>query len=417
MMEYGCIAQKLAHSFSKDIHSRFGSYGYELCELTPTELDTFFAKRDFKGINVTIPYKTDVIKYLDEISDEARKINAVNTVVNMNGKLCGYNTDYFGLQALLDRSGIMLKGKKVAVLGSGGTAKTAFAVAADCGASEILTVSRSQKPNCITYDELYANHTDIQVLINTTPCGMFPDIDAVPIDLTHFANLNAVVDAVYNPLRTRLVCEAGDRGIKAVGGLYMLVSQAAYAAEKFFGDSSYINMTERVYNDVFKARMNAVLIGMPGSGKTTVGKILAENTGYSFADTDLLAEMFDGRTPKEIITSSGEKYFRLLERSVAAALAIDNGKVIATGGGIVLDKRNIDLLRQNGRIYLINTPVEAIIPTDDRPLSSTREMLEKVWSERKELYFDFADVVIDDTGDPMKTAMLIKEDILENSCD
>ena len=416
-MEYGCIAERLTHSFSKDIHSRFGSYEYELCELPREALAGFFAKRDFKGINVTIPYKTEVIQYLDEISDEAKKINAVNTVVNVNGRLCGFNTDFYGMRALLKRSGIELANKKIAVLGSGGTSNTAFAVAADCGAAQILKVSRSAKQGCITYAELYENHTDIQVLINTTPCGMFPDIDASPVDLAQFAALEAVLDAVYNPLRTRLVCEARDRGIKAVGGLYMLVSQAAYAAEKFFGDSSYINMTERVYNEVFRARMNAVLIGMPGSGKTTVGKILAANTGYGFADTDLLVGMFDGRTPKEIITSSGEQYFRLLERSVAAALAIDNGKAIATGGGIVLDKRNIDLLRQNGRIYLLNTPIDAIIPTDDRPLSSTREMLENVWQERKKLYFNSADVIIEYTGDPAKTAMLIEEDILENSCD
>ena len=416
-MEYGCIAQRLSHSFSKDIHSRFGSYEYELCELSNEKLADFFIKRDFKGINVTIPYKTEVIQYLDEISDEARKINAVNTVVNVNGRLFGYNTDFYGMKALLKRSAIELANKKVAILGSGGTSKTAFAVAADCGACEILTVSRTIKQGCITYGELYQKHTDIQVLINTTPCGMFPEIDESPVDLAAFTALEAVLDAVYNPLRTRLVCEARDRGIKAAGGLYMLVSQAAYAAEKFFGDSSYLSMTERVYNGVFISRMNAVLIGMPGSGKTTVGGILAKNTGYAFADTDLLVEMFDGRTPKEIITSSGEKYFRLLERSVAAALAMDNGKVIATGGGIVLDKRNIDLLRENGRIYLLNTPIDAIIPTDDRPLSSTREMLEKVWQERKDLYFNSADVIIDDTGDPEKNAELIEEDIRENSCD
>ena len=416
-MEYGCIAQRLSHSFSKDIHSRFGSYEYELCELSNEELADFFIKRDFKGINVTIPYKTEVIQYLDEISDEARKINAVNTVVNVNGRLFGYNTDFYGMKALLKRYAIELANKKVAILGSGGTSKTAFAVAADCGACEILTVSRTIKQGCITYGELYQKHTDIQVLINTTPCGMFPEIDESPVDLAAFTALEAVLDAVYNPLRTRLVCEARDRGIKAAGGLYMLVSQAAYAAEKFFGDSSYLSMTERVYNGVFISRMNAVLIGMPGSGKTTVGGILAKNTGYAFADTDLLVEMFDGRTPKEIITSSGEKYFRLLERSVAAALAMDNGKVIATGGGIVLDKRNIDLLRENGRIYFINTPPESIVPTDDRPLSSTREMLEKVWQERKDLYFNSADVIIDDTGDPEKNAELIEEDIRENSCD
>ncbi len=416
-MEYGCIAENLSHSFSKDIHSRFGNYGYELCELAPSELDTFFANRDFRGINITIPYKTEVIKYLDEISDEARKINAVNTVVNMNGKLCGCNTDYFGLKALLDRSGITLKGKKVAVLGSGGTSKTAFAVACDSGAAKTVRVSRTARPGCITYNELYGEHRDVQIIINTTPCGMFPDIGVSPVDIEEFPSLEAVADAVYNPLRTKLVCDARAKGIKAAGGLYMLVAQAAYAAEKFFGDSSFTGMTERVYNEVLRSKMNVVLIGMPGSGKSTVGKILAENTGMSFADTDLLIEMFDGRTPGEIISNSGEKYFRLLERSVAAALATDNGKIIATGGGMVLDKRNIDLLRENGRIFFLNTPVEDITPTDDRPLSATRELLEKVWAERKELYFNAADVTLFDTGDANETAKAIEEDLRENTCD
>lgn len=295
MEKYGCIGKKLTHSFSKEIHARLADYPYELMELAEEEIAPFFAKKDFAAINVTIPYKQTVIPYLDSISPVAERIGAVNTIVNRAGTLYGYNTDYFGMKALIARVGIDLAGKKVLVLGTGGTSRTARVVAADLGAAEILTVSRRKTEDYITYEEAVTVHTDAQVIINTTPAGMYPNCDEKPIDIRFFPNLEGVIDAVYNPLRTNLVLDAQQRGIKAEGGLYMLVMQAVVAVERFLDVSIAKETADRVFASIYASKENIVLTGMPGSGKSTVGRLL-DADGFTFVDTDAEVEKKDRKS-------------------------------------------------------------------------------------------------------------------------
>lgn len=411
-MKYGLIGEKLGHSFSKEVHNKLFDYDYELKEIPQNELDLFLKQRAFKAINVTIPYKEKVIPYLDFISDIAKKIGAVNTVVNKNGKLYGYNTDFWGLKSLIQKSGISLKDKKVLILGSGGTSKTAFAVANSLGAKEVLQISRNKKDGFITYEDIYINHTDAQILINTTPCGMYPNIDVSPLDISAFKRLEGVVDAIYNPLRSKLVCDAQKRGIKAVGGLYMLISQAVFAAEKFLDTNIEPQKTDAVYKSILNQKQNIVLVGMPGSGKTTVGKLLAKKLQLEFLDTDdLITEKYGNIT--DIFKTKGEAVFRNYETEVIKQLSAVAGKVIATGGGAVLRTQNTDLLKRNGRIYFLDRPLESICATPDRPLSSNREDLEKRFNERYDIYRNCADKHIISNGTEVDTVNAVLEDILK----
>ena len=321
-MEYGLIGEHLPHSFSKIIHEKLAPYSYELHELRPDEVDSFMRGKEFKGINVTIPYKQTVIPYLDEISDQARSIGAVNTVVNRNGRLCGYNTDYFGMKSLIERLGIDPAGKKVLILGTGGTSKTAFAVATDMGASEVYKVSRTGKEGVPTYEEAYERHTDAQIIINTTPCGMYPAIDDCPLDLSRFPDLCGVIDAIYNPLRTVLILEAQKRGIPAEGGLYMLVVQAVYAAELFADRKIESEKTDQVFKEILNSKRNIVLSGMSLAGKTTLGTLLAKKLDRVLEDTDQMIIRKEQRPITEIFATDGEKYFRDLETEMARTLAL-----------------------------------------------------------------------------------------------
>ncbi len=416
-MEYGCIGEHLGHSFSKEIHNALASYEYELCELTPEELKSFMTEKNFKAINVTIPYKKDVIPYLHWISDEAKAINAVNTIVNKNGKLYGYNTDFYGLSGLITRQGVSLEDKKVAILGSGGTSNTAFSVACSMKASLVLKVSRDKKDGYITYSELYDCYSDVQIIINTTPCGMYPKTGESAIDIEKLPFVSAVFDAVYNPLSSKLITDARAKGITAAGGLYMLVSQAAYAVEKFIDKPVDNEKTEAVFKKLYKDKMNIVLIGMPSSGKTTVGKLLSKKIGKVFVDTDDLIAESEGKSIPEIFTNRGENAFRELESKIVCAIAKENNKIIATGGGAVLNKKNIDYLKGNGRVYFLNRPLNMLVTTGDRPLSSNRTDLEKRYNERYELYNEYADVVIDASGSVEEVAERIEADYYGYTCD
>lgn len=393
-MKYGCIGEHLTHSFSKEIHKGLADYEYEIREIPKEELEKFMLKAEFSAINVTIPYKQAVMPYLHEISDTAKKIGAVNTIVNHQGKLLGYNTDFFGMTALIEKNKIELKGKKVLILGSGGTSKTAFAVAESLKASEIYIVSRSGKNGCISYEEMYKNHTDAEVIINTTPVGMFPTLNAAPIDLTAFFKVSGVIDAIYNPLRSRLVQSAQSLGIKATGGLYMLVAQAAFAVKKFIGTPVTAEKTQRVYTELLREKQNIVLIGMPSSGKTTIGKKISELTGKPFIDTDELIVKKAGRSIPNIFADIGEEGFRKIEAEVISEISTLGGYVIATGGGAVLREENIKNLKANGRVYYINRPLEWLSATSDRPLSSTRDSLVQRYRERYEIYKIAADEII-----------------------
>lgn len=416
-MEYGCIGEKLGHSFSKEIHNALASYEYSLKELKREELPEFFKNKDFKAINVTIPYKQDVIEYLDWISDEAKSINAVNTIVNKDGKLYGYNTDFYGLKALIERENVSLKGKKVAVLGSGGTSNTAFAVANFLESLSVLKVSRNNKDGYITYDELYEKYSDCEIIINTTPCGMFPKTGVSAVDLEKLPKVEAVFDAVYNPLNSKLILDAKVKNITAVGGLYMLVSQAAYAVEKFIEAPVDNAKVEDIFKNIYKQKMNIALIGMPASGKTSVGKVLSERLNKAFVDSDDEIVKVENKNIPEIFAKFGEAYFRNVEKSVIKEISMLNSQVISTGGGAVLNPENIENLKANSRIYFLDRPLDMLITTQDRPLSSKRADLEKRYDERYELYKSSADVIIDGGKSVEEVAKMIEEDFYEYSCD
>ena len=409
-MEYGLIGEKLPHSFSKEIHEKLAGYDYQLKELTPAQLPAFLEKRDFKGINVTIPYKQTVIPYLDELDDKAAAIGAVNTIVNREGKLYGYNTDYDGMVALIRHAGLSLEGKTVLILGTGGTSKTAMAVAKDLGAASVQRVSRTAKEGAISYEE--AQRLPVQILINTTPSGMYPNLDGQPMDLSRFGWLEGVLDAVYNPLRTRLVLQARDNGARAQSGLYMLVAQAAAACELFVGESLPQGALSRVYRTIHGEKQNIVLTGMPGSGKSTVGRILAQEMGREFVDTDTEIIRLAKKPIADIFAQKGEAHFRDLESQVIAQLSQRTGLVIATGGGAILREENVRHLRQNGRLYFLDRPVEAICPTKDRPLSRDRDALQKRYEERYTRYNVTADTRIPVNGDADTVAAAIREEFL-----
>ena len=398
-MEYGCIGERLGHSFSKEIHNALTDYKYELKELSKDEVTPFMTERDFKAINVTIPYKETVIPFLDFISDEAEKIGAVNTIVNKDGKLYGFNTDFFGMKSLIKYADIEIKNKVIAILGGGGTSKTAFAVSEFLGAKAIYKVSRGAKDGFITYDELYKMSDRIDVIINTTPVGMYPDIYKSAVEVERFKNLSGIVDAVYNPLRSKLVYDGLKNNIKAVGGLYMLVAQAAGAVEHFIDTKVSTENIEKVFLKLFNSKENIVLIGMPSSGKTTVGTILSEKLQRVFYDSDKLVEEAKKMSIPDIFKENGEAYFRNCETEAIYELSKNNSSVISTGGGAVLNIKNIELLKENGKVFFLDRPLEKLITTDDRPLSSNKADLEKRYNERYDLYKLLADVVIDASGD------------------
>ena len=391
-MRYGCIAEHLGHSFSKVIHGELADYEYELCELAPCELETFMKKKDFAAINVTIPYKQAVIPYLDRISEKAKSIGAVNTIVNKGGELFGYNTDFAGMSALIHKLGIELCGKKVLIAGSGGTSKTACAVAKSLGAHEIYKLSRDPKDGSIGYEEAYEKHTDADVIINTTPVGMYPKDEGCPIELSRFPNVVGVVDAVYNPLRTNLVLDALEKGAAAEGGLYMLVAQAVFASELFL-DMKYPEGTvDGVYEKIMRKKENIVLCGMPGCGKSTIGKMLAERLGREFIDLDDEIVKDSGKEISDLFAMGGEQYFRDIETETVRKNASENGCVIATGGGAVLRDENVRMLRRNGRIYFLDRPLCQLVPTPDRPLALSREAIEARYNERLPRYISVCDV-------------------------
>ncbi len=410
-MKYGLIGERLAHSFSKEIHERLGLYSYELCELAPNELSAFMEKRDFCAINVTIPYKQAVMEHLDFIDERAKRIGAVNTVVNKNGRLFGYNTDYFGMRSLIERYTDTLSGKTVLILGGGGTSNTALAVAADMGADKILRVSRSEKNGFITYAEACESYSYANVIINTTPVGMYPNVDGTPIDLSNFSELSLVIDAVYNPIRTNLVLTARKKGISAEGGLYMLVAQALMAARLFTDSEIDTELFSKIYGEILTEKENIVLIGMPGCGKTSVGRLLARELGRTFLDTDEIIVSKEGREITEIFADRGEGYFRDVESSCVSDTAREvRGAIISTGGGAILREENERALRRTGRIYFINRNIDNIRPTPDRPLAYDREALRKRFEERYSIYKASCDLEIVSDDIMEHTALEIRKD-------
>ena len=407
-MKYGCIGEKLGHSFSLEIHEKIGLYDYVLKPLAREEVPGFLKKRDFLGINVTIPYKKDVMPHLSEISPEAALCGAVNTVVNRGGRLMGYNTDFLGMKELLAYGKIPISGKKVLILGSGGTSGTAQKLCESLGAERINRVSRSGRDGCLTYEEAL-RLSDTQIILNTTPCGMYPDLEGSPISLEGFPSLEGVLDAVYNPAKTTLLQDAEKRGISHIGGLYMLVSQAVHAASIFTGREDLLCRIEPIFREMEEEKRNLVLIGMPGCGKSTLGRILARRLGKELIDSDEEIEKETGKKIPALVAREGETAFRDAESRVIRRLSALRGKVIATGGGAVLRRENVEYLRGNGTLNFLDAPLHALTATSSRPLSSTREDLEKRYRERIEIYAESADIRVPVTRDEKENVERIRK--------
>ncbi|MBR2422389.1 MAG: shikimate kinase [Oscillospiraceae bacterium] len=393
-MKCGLLGRKLGHSYSPQIHALMADYPYTLFEKEPEEVGDFILHGDYTGINVTIPYKKDVIPFLDELSPLARRMGAVNTVVRRaDGSLYGHNTDYFGFSSMLARSGIQVTGKKVLVLGSGGASNTAVKVLQDMHA-QVIVISRSGPDN---YSNLH-RHYDASVIVNTTPVGMYPNTGTAPVDLHSFPALEGVLDMIYNPSRTQLMLDAEALGLPHENGLWMLVAQAKEAAEYFSGTAFDDSLIETVYNKLSAQMQNIVLIGMPGCGKSTIGALLADRLSRSFADADAKITELAGKSIPEIFAQDGETVFRQWETVALEQLGKQSGLVIATGGGCVTQQRNYPLLHQNSRIFWLQRSLD-VLPTQGRPLSQANR-LSDLYAQRKEFYASFADHQIDNNRSP-----------------
>lgn len=403
-MKCGLLGRKLSHSYSPQIHRYLGEYSYELFEKEPEELDSFFAAPPFDAMNVTIPYKETVMKYCSEISDSAKKIGSVNTIVRRNGKFYGDNTDYYGFEFLVDSVCDNVNGKKVLIVGNGGAAKTAIAVISDRGGIPMVISHKENTP-----ENMKKHHLDTDIIVNTTPVGMFPKNLESPVVLEDYKNVKAVIDVVYNPSKTQILLDAERLGIPCVNGLYMLVAQAEKASAIFKGEVSWKSKTEEIVSALELEMKNIVLVGMPGCGKSTVGSSLAKALGRDFRDGDVEVKEIFGRTPAEIISEDGEDAFRKLETEALKSLCKQSELVISTGGGCVTVKENFDILRQNSVVVWLKRPIEEL-STEGRPLSKSYEELCKMYKVREQMYEAVSDFSVDNIGELQDTVKkVIKE--------
>lgn len=407
---FGLLGRKLGYSWSPPIHTALGCGGYRLLELEPEELPAFLAQPNIGGVNVTIPYKRDVLPYCDVIDEAAQAIGSVNTLVRRaDGRLYAWNTDAAGFCWMAERAGIRFQGRKAVILGSGGASLTAQAMAKRLGAREVVVISRSGPDNYGNLDR----HADAEIVVNTTPVGTYPNTGAAPVDLTAFPHCAGVLDVIYNPRRTALLLQAEALGIPCSDGLPMLVAQAKAAEEHFFNKAIPDSENERILAMLRRDTQNIVLIGMPGSGKTTVGAALAELTQREAIDVDARITARAGCSIPEIFAQGGETAFRALEREETAEAGKLSGKIILTGGGVVKDQRNYASLHQNGRIYHLIRDL-GLLPTEGRPLSQGAD-LDAMWAEREPLYARFRDAAIENSGTVEETAAGIWRDFCENS--
>lgn len=406
-MKCGLLGRKLGHSYSPQIHSYLGEYSYTLFEKEPEELADFLHRGDFTGINVTIPYKKDVIPYLDVLSPTAQKMGSVNTVVRRSdGSLFGHNTDYFGFVSLAKHCNLSVYGKKVLVLGSGGTSNMAVTALNDLGAFPVV-ISRSGENN---YSNLHL-HADASIVVNATPVGMYPNTGVSPIDLKQFSKLEGVLDVIYNPAKTQLLLDAEALGIPHENGLWMLVAQAKEASECFTGNKLPDTCIQQIHRILVQQMKNIVLIGMPGCGKTTIGRLLAQQLGRTMADADEKIAELAGKTIPDIFSQDGEEVFRRWETDALCQLGKQSGLVLATGGGCVTRPRNYPLLHQNGVLVWLERDL-SLLPTDGRPLSQSTRPSE-MYAARKPLYEAFSDIRISNSGTPEETVRRILEQLEE----
>ena len=396
-MKLGLIGHPLGHSWSPEIHDYFIHQNYQLFDLNDAELDSFLKKKNFDGLNVTIPYKQTVIPYLDELDRNAEQIGAVNCIVSQGGKLKGYNTDCIGFAEMLKHHHIDVKGKHTAVLGSGGASKAVVTALKDLGGIPSV-ISRHKKEGVLTYEELYEKEEQFSVIVNTTPVGMFPQCDDIPVDLKKFHHLKSVVDIVANPLRTRLCFEAKSMGLQTCGGFEMLVRQAFVADELFLHQKLDSTMVPQCMNTLLKERRNIVLIGMPTSGKTTVSRELGKVLKKEPVEMDQEIEKKLGMSISECFAKKGEAYFRTIETEVAKDHRQGKGEIISCGGGVIKTPETMRYLSENGIVILITRNPDQLYPSGDRPLASSKEALKKLYEERKPLYERYRDVRVDNSG-------------------
>lgn len=398
-MEFGLIGYPLKHSFSKEVHSLFSNYKYDVCELEEKNFDAFMKEKNFKGINVTIPYKQKVIPYLDYIDSFAKDINAVNTIINDNGTLKGFNTDFYGITSSFAFFNCFDKNYHYIILGTGATSNTLEYSLRFLGATNIKKCYRenSKIKGDILYAELEKDYFDKDVfIINATPNGMYPHMDdPLLINLKKFKKLKGVFDVIYNPLRTSLLLEAEKLNVSAISGLYMLVAQAIFAGKYFTNDNVLTEEIAKYYNACYKSKLNIVLTGMPTCGKSTLGKIISEKYGYKFIDTDELIENKINEKISDFIKTNGEEKFRDIESKIIKEVSTKNHAVISTGGGAILRNENVVNLKHNGKIFFINRSLELLKPTLDRPLTSNIDDLKKKYDKRLPIYKNTCDVEID----------------------
>ena len=391
----GLIGKTLGHSYSPQIHAHLDSYEYKLIEMPEEEVDVFLKSDNFDAINVTIPYKKTVMPFLDVISDEALRIGSVNTVTHLpDGRLKGDNTDYYGFSYMLDKGNIAVKGKKVLVLGSGGASMTARTVAADRNAREVVIISRSGEDNYTNLDK----HSDCDILINTTPVGMYPNNGVSAVSLDVFPKLSGVVDMIYNPAKTALILDAEERGIPCISGLCMLVAQAKAASEFFTGKTIADSVIDEITAEIESESKNIMLVGMPGVGKTTNGKLIAQKLGREFIDIDAEIVKKDGRTIPDIFSENGESYFRELEHSVLEEYSKRSGLVISCGGGTVIRADNRRLMKQNSVVVFMKRSLSQL-SKDGRPVSQSTDLTE-LYKTRLPMYEAVADVIYEMNGTP-----------------
>ena len=394
---YGLLGKTLKHSFSPQLHAAIGaalgtSYPYILFEKQSEELASFLRGDSWAGLNVTIPYKEAVIPYCDALSDEASEIGAVNTIVRDGERLIGHNTDYAGFRHLLCENGVAVRGANCLVLGSGGASKTVQCVLRDLGAAKVTVVSRSGDVNYTNASQ----QQDAEILVNTTPIGMYPNNGQAPLYPGSFTRLQWAVDVIYNPLRTNLLCQANKAGMETVGGLGMLIGQGIAAAELFLGRAIPQTIGAKIEKDMLLEKENIVLIGMPGVGKTTVGMKIADRMGREFYDIDQMIVYDDGREIPQIFAEEGEAYFRQLEQKIVLSLANVTGAVIACGGGVVTREENYYALAENGRLIFLNRDL-TMLPTDGRPISQAVP-LARLYRMRLPLYRSWCDAELTITG-------------------
>ena len=410
-MQCGLVGKNLTHSYSKLIHGKLGSYKYELCSVCPRKLENLIKSKNFIGLNVTMPYKKTVMRYCGELDGIAQRIGSVNTLAFEKGVLKGFNTDYFGLSYALNRSGISLKNKKVIIMGNGGVSATVQVLARDLGAREVLVCSSRSNFN---YKNIY-DSLDAEIIINATPVGMYPHSEEKLIDITKFKNLSGFADLIYNPFYTRLMLDAKKMGADVCGGLAMLVAQAKASSEIFMKVKLKDDLIEKIIKEIYFKMANIVLIGMPGSGKTAIGKILAKKVGKKFIDSDSEIEKLCGLSIPKIFEINGESEFRKLENDILKKICQKTGAVLSVGGGAVLTQNAYEILRQNAEIYQIKRDLN-LLEMSGRPLSKSRAEIEKIYKKRKPIYEKFQNGAVENNGSIESAAQKILEDFYESSC-